>query len=67
MFTSKTPPLGWVIFGATPGDAHETNSINYVKYTMPEDLSDFWTIESMGVAVEKPQLPLDQHWTFKMY
>lgn len=32
---------------------------------MPEDLSDFWTIESMGVAVEKPQLPLDQHWTLK--
>ena len=27
------------------------NSILYVKYTMPEDLSDFWTTEAMGVTV----------------
>ena len=48
---ARHSPLGWVIFGATPGDARETNSILYVKYTTPEDLSDFWTTEAMGVAV----------------
>jgi len=45
---ARHSPLVWVIFGATPGDTRETNSIFYVKYTMPEDLSDFWTTEAMG-------------------
>ena len=40
-----------MIFGATPGDANETKRILYVKYTMPQDLSAFWTTEAMGVAV----------------
>ena len=48
---ARQSPLGWVIFGAMPGDARETNSILYIRYTMPEDLSDFWTTEAMGVAV----------------
>jgi len=48
---TRHSPLGWVIFGATPGDARETNSILYVKYTTPVDLLDFWTTETMGVAV----------------
>ena len=39
---ARHSPLGWVIFGAMPGDTHETNSILFVKYTTPEDLSDFW-------------------------
>ena len=47
---ARHSPLGWVIFGATPGDAREKNSILYVKYTKPEDLSDFWTTEAMGIA-----------------
>ena len=34
-----------------PGDARKTNRIRYVKYTMPEDLSHFWTTEAVGVAV----------------
>ena len=38
---ARHSPLGWVMFGATPGDARETNNILYVKYTTPEDLSDF--------------------------
>jgi len=48
---ARHSPLGWVIFGATQGDARETNSILYVKYTTPVDLADFWTMETMGVAV----------------
>ena len=48
---ARHSPLGWVIFGATPVDAGEANSILYLKYTMPEDLFDFWTTEAMGVAV----------------
>ena len=45
-------PLGWVIFVATPRDTHETNRILHVKYTVPVDLSDFWTTEAMLVAVK---------------
>ena len=38
---ARHSPLGWVMFGATPGDARETKKILYVKYTMPQDLPDF--------------------------
>ena len=44
-------PLGWVVFGGTSQDAHDTSGILHVKYTTPEDLSDIWTVEAMGVAV----------------
>ena len=47
---ARHSPLGWVIFGATPGDARETKRILCVKYTMPEDRSDFRKTEAMGVA-----------------
>ena len=49
---ARKSPLGWVIFGATPRDAHGANRILHVKYTVPVDLSDFWTTEAMGVAVK---------------
>jgi len=49
---ARKSPLGWVIFGVTPRDAHEANRILHVKYTVPVDLSDFWTTEAMGVAVK---------------
>ena len=40
-----------MVFGGTSQDAHETSRILHVKYTIPVDLSDFWTTEPMGVAV----------------
>ena len=49
---ARKSPLGWMIFGATPRDAHGANRILHVKYTVPVDLSDFWTTEAMGVAVK---------------
>ena len=48
---ARKSPLGWVVFGGTSQDAHETSRILHVKYTTPVDLSDFWTTEAMGVAV----------------
>ena len=44
-------PLGWVVFGETSQDAYEKSQILRMKYTTPVDLSDFWTMETMGVAV----------------
>ena len=45
-------PLGWVIFGARPGEKHDAMHILHVKYAVPIDLTDFWTTESMGVNVK---------------
>ena len=50
---AKKSPLGWVIFGSTPGDGMDvTTTVLHVKYANPVDLSDFWTTEAMGVAVD---------------
>ena len=48
---ARKSPLGWVIFGAKQGNVQEDNRVLHIKYTMPEDLSDFWTTEAMGVAI----------------
>ena len=48
---ARKSPLGWVIFGAKQGKVQEDNRVLHIKYTMPEDLSDFWTTEAMGVAI----------------
>ena len=48
---ARKSPLGWVVFGGTSQDVHETSRILHVKYTTPVDLSDFWTTEAMGVAI----------------
>ena len=37
-----------MIFGAREGNAQEDNRVLHIKYTMPEDLSDFWTMEATG-------------------
>lgn len=47
----RKSPVGWVVFGGTSQDSHESSPILPVKYTTPIDLSDFWTMEAMGVAV----------------
>jgi len=40
-----------VVFGGTLQDTQEASQILHVKYTTPVDLSDFWTTETMRVAV----------------
>ena len=50
---ARESPLGWVIFGSTPGDlSNVTTTVLHVKTTSPVDLSDFWTTEGMGVQVD---------------
>lgn len=48
---ARNSPLGWVVFGTSTGGFNEVNQILHVTYAMPSDLSDFWTTETMGVAV----------------
>ena len=46
---ARSSPLGWVIFGAKPGETLRASQIFHIKYTAPLDLSEFWATESMGV------------------
>ena len=50
---ARQSPLGWVFFGARPGETCEVTSILHVKYTEPVDLAAFWTTESMGVNMKQ--------------
>ena len=49
---ARKSPLGWVVFGGKPEQICDITSILHVKYASPIDLTDFWTIETMGVAVK---------------
>jgi hypothetical protein len=49
---ARNSPLGWVVFGSTPGETNGVNKIFCVKFSKPVDLTDFWTTESMGVEVK---------------
>ena len=48
---ARHTPLGWVVFGTT-GHQKSTNSCVFNVAVAEVDLSDFWTTESMGVAVK---------------
>ena len=49
---ARKSPLGWVVFGGNPEQISDVPSILHVKYASPRDLIDFWTTETMGVAVK---------------
>ena len=49
---ARHTPLGWVVFGDSPGEVQETSRILHVKFEMPVDLTDFWKTETMGVTVK---------------
>ena len=48
----RNSPLVWVVFGAASGKIQQANSVLLVSYSTPVDLSNFWTMEAMGVAVK---------------
>ena len=50
---ARNSPLGWVIFGISPGSESQVNKVYHVKFSSPVDITDFWKTESMGVD-EKP-------------
>ena len=49
---ARKSPLGWVVFGGNTEQISDVTSILHVKYASPIDLTDFWTTETMGVAVK---------------
>ena len=53
-------PLGWVIFGATPGKLEQVNLVFSVKVPTPIDMTDFWTTETMGVAAKPCECDADK-------
>lgn len=38
---ARNSPLGWLVFGATPGSTHEAKRVFHVRVSLPVDLSDF--------------------------
>ena len=49
---ARHSPLGWVVFGATPGEQSRVNQVFHIKLTTPVDMTDFWTTETMGVSIK---------------
>ena len=49
---ARNSPLGWVIFGISPGSESQVNKVYHVKFSSPVDITDFWKTESMGVDVK---------------
>ena len=49
---ARQSPLGWVVFGATPGRNPQVSQVFNVKVPTPIDMTDFWTTETMGVAAK---------------
>ena len=56
---ARQSPLGWVIFGATPGKHEQLNRVFSVKVHTPIDMTDFWTTETMGVAAKPCECEAD--------
>ena len=57
---ARQSPLGWVIFGATPGKHEQMNRVFNVKVPTPIDMTDFWTTETMGVAAKPCECEADK-------
>ena len=49
---ARKTPLGWVVFGGSTETLSSSSRILFVKLSMPVDLTDFWTTETMGVQVK---------------
>ena len=52
---ARKSPLGWVIFGGTPGEAQDKTRFCHALFSSPVDpvdLTEFWKTETMGVAVK---------------
>ena len=62
---ARHSPLGWVVFGAKPrGHAHVLHVLN-VKLSAPIDMTDFWSTESMGVAIKPCNCEADKLSSFE--
>ena len=51
---ARNTPLGWVIFGGSPGYPSANNQgILHIRYSDQVNLSDFWQTETMGVQAKE--------------
>ena len=51
---ARHSPLGWVLFGTTPGRKEPAHQVFHIKTVTPPavDMADFWSTESMRVTVK---------------
>ena len=49
---ARHSPLGWIVFRAMPKEISQVSRVYHVKFSAPVDMAEFWTTESMGVAVK---------------
>ena len=51
---ARHSPLGWVLFGTTPGRKEPAHQVFHIKTVTPPavDMADFWSTESRGVTVK---------------
>lgn len=44
--------MGWVVFGAIPGNQNQVNRVFNLQQSSPVDMTDFWTTEAMEVSAK---------------
>lgn len=49
---ARCSALGWVVFGASPRGHALVHHVLNVKISVPIDMIDFWSTESMRLAVK---------------
>ena len=49
---ARHSPLGWLVFGATLGSAAVVNKVFRVGVSVPVEMNEFWSTESMGVEIK---------------
>ena len=57
---AQQSPLGWVVFGATPGKHVQLNCVFSVKVPTPIDMTDFRKKETIGLAAKPCECEADK-------
>ena len=49
---ARHSPLGWLVSGATQNNPAAVNKVLRVGLSVPVEMTEFWSTESMGVAIQ---------------
>ena len=49
---ARHSPLGWLVFGATQSNPAAVNKVLRVGASVPVEMTEFWSTESMGVEIQ---------------
>ena len=49
---ARHSPLGWLVSGATQNNPAAVNKVLRVSVSVPVEMTEFWSTESMGVAIQ---------------